>query len=122
MKSSPYRRSWGDDFTPIWPKLQFCQGTRHEIISPGTQNHLPGGDDFEEIIYHLPLRSTLHLGFSNLTGAAACAAVAACCGAAATPAPPRPPRAGEEAAEAGATPTATELFELEEDSFSDLMA
>ena len=31
-------------------------------------------------------------------------------------------RAGEEAAEAGATPTATELFELEEDSFSDLMA
>ena len=32
------------------------------------------------------------------------------------------PRAGEEAAAAGATPTATELFELEEDSFSDLMA
>ena len=32
------------------------------------------------------------------------------------------PRAGEEAAEAGATPTATELFELKEDSFSDLTA
>ena len=38
------------------------------------------------------------------------------------PGGPRPLRAGEEAAEAGAMPTATELFELEEDSFSDLMA